>query len=109
VEKSYDGTLESYNGEVLGIRPFENTQLAGPLAWTSTAGHGKVGGIIVNTLFTSGMDVDRTILTLRTKAVDLSFLLEEAIQHEPIDIPNFGVYIRSGAGTMDRSAYRERN
>jgi hypothetical protein len=108
-EKAYDGRLESYNGELLGLRSLENTQLAGPLAWTSTAGNGKLGGIIVNVLYTSGMDVDRTILTIRTKTADFSFLPGEAIEDQPIDIPDFGVYVRNGANSVDRTTYRRQN
>jgi hypothetical protein len=55
------------------------------------------------------MDVDRTIATVRTKAFDFSFLPGEAIEDQPLDIPDYGVYIRNNALNLDRDAYRERN
>jgi hypothetical protein len=108
-ERSYDGSLSMYNGEVLEVRPFGGTQAQGPLAWTSTAGKGKTAGIIAKVLYTSGMDVDRTIATLRTKAFDFSFLPGEALEYQPIDIPDFGVYIRNNSLNLDRPTYRQRN
>jgi hypothetical protein len=108
-EKSYDGNLEVYNGEVLEIRPLENTQLSGPFAWTATAGKGKLGGLAVAVMYTSGTDADRTILTLRSKAGDVSFLPRESIEILPIDIPDFGVYICSATGSVDRGTFRQRS
>jgi len=108
-EKSYDGSLSLYNGELLQIRPFGGTQAQGPYAWTSAAGKGKTAGIIAKVLYTSGMDVDRTIATVRTKAFDFSFLPGEALEDQPIDIPDYGVYIRNHALSLDRDAYRQRN
>lgn len=108
-DASYDGKLESYNGEILDIQPLAGTQLAGPRTWTSAAGNGKVAGIRVTTLYTSGTDVDRSILTLRTKAGSFSFLPGEAIEQEPIDIPDLGVFICSTSVPMDRTTFRQRN
>jgi hypothetical protein len=108
-ERVYDGSLESYNGEVLDIRPLGSTQPQGPLAWTSTAGPGKLGGIVAKVLYTSGLAVDRTVLTLRTKSGAFSFLSREAIEEQPIDIPDFGVYIRNNQSSLDRPAYRQQN
>lgn len=108
-ERSYDGSLSMYNGEVLEVRPFGGTQARGPFAWTSTAGKGKTAGIVAKVLYTSGMDVDRTIATVRTKAFDFSFLPGEVFEYQPIDIPDFGVYIRNNSLTLDRTAYRQKN
>ena len=107
-ERSCDGSLSMYNGEVLEVRPFGGAQAQGPFAWTSTAGKGKTAGIVAKVLYTSGMDVDRTIATLRTKAGDFSFLPGEALEYQPIDIPDFGVYIRNNSLELDRSAYRQK-
>jgi len=79
-EKSYDGNLEVYNGEVQEVRPLENAQLNGRLGWSSTAGKGKLGGLAVTVMYTCGMNADRTILTLRNEAGDVSFLPREAIE-----------------------------
>jgi hypothetical protein len=108
-ERSYDGSLSMYNGEVLEVRPFGGTQARGPMAWTSTAGKGRTAGIVARVLYTSGMDVDRTIVTVRTKAFDFSFLPGEVVEYQPIDIPDFGVYIRNNSLQLDRTAYRQKN
>jgi hypothetical protein len=108
-ERSYDGSIECYNGEVMGIQPSENVQLRGPLSWSSTAGGGKAGGIVAKVLYTSGLAVDRTSLTLRTKAGTFSFLPAEAIEDQPIDIPDFGFYIRKGGSNQDRASYLRQN
>ena len=55
------------------------------------------------------MDVDRTIATVRTKAFDFSFLPGEVFEVQPIDMPDFGVYIRDNSLSLDRAAYRQRN
>jgi hypothetical protein len=108
-EKSYDGSLSMYNGAVLEVRPLGGTQLQRSFGWTSRAGGGKTAGIVAKVLYTSGMDVDRTIATLRTKAFDISFLPGEALEYQPIDVPDFGVYIRNYSLDLDRTAYRQRH
>ena len=108
-ERLYDGSLESYNGEVLEVRPLGSTQPQGPLAWTSTASPGRLSGIVAKVLYTSGLAVDRTVLTLRTKSWAFSFLPGEAIEKQPIDIPDFGVYVRNDQSSLDRPAYRRQN
>lgn len=108
-ERSYDGRLERYNGEVLKIRPVGTTRLTKNLSWTSTAGNGTIAGIDVNVLYAWGMDVDRSILTLRTQGCDLSFLPGEVLEEEPIDAPDFGVYIRESSLSLDRAGYRQKN
>jgi hypothetical protein len=108
-EQSYDGKLERYNGEILGISPIGATRLTGSHRWASTAGEATIAGIEVHVLYAWGMDVDRTILTLRTKACDLSFLPGEVLEEGPIDAPDFGVYIRKSSLDVDRAAYRRKN
>ncbi len=108
-EASYDGHLERYNGEVLQTRPLGNTQPGEGLSWISRAGAGKISGIVAKVLYTSGEPQDRSILTLRTKACEVSFLPGEAIEQEPIDIPDCGVYVRSTTLNLSRAAYRRLN
>ncbi len=108
-QKTYDGSLSMYNGGILEVRPFGGAQARGPLAWTSAAGAGKTSGVVAKVLYTSGMDVDRTIATVRTQAFDFSFLPGEALEHEPIDIQDFGVYIREPSLSLDRDAYRQKH
>jgi hypothetical protein len=108
-EKSYDGTLEVYNGQVLEIRPVGRTQLQDHGSWTCRAGDGNMGGIVAKVLYTWGMDVDRTVLTLRTKSVECSFLPGEALEDEPIDISDFGVFVRNNSSSVDRPTYRRQN
>lgn len=107
-DKAYDGSLSIYNGAILEVRPFGGAQVQGHLAWTSAAGNGKTAGVVAKVLYTSGLDVDRTIATVRTQACDFSFLPGEALEHEPIDIPDFGVYIRNSSLSLDREAYRQK-
>lgn len=108
-EKSYDGRIETYNGETLQIRPLDNTRLKGPREWNSTAGNGGVGGLQLNLLYTAGMDTDRTIVTIRNRAADFSFLPREAIEEQPIDIPDFGVYACGTSTNLSRDAYRRQS
>ncbi len=106
--KSYDGSLSMYNGVLLGLSPVGNTQLKEGSNWTSNSNPKSTSGVIAKFLYTSGMDVDRTIATIRGAAFDFSFLPGEAIEHQPIDVADFGVYIRSNSINLDRASYREK-
>ncbi len=108
-ERAHDGKLERYNGEVLEIRPMGSTQLTGKFSWSSSAGGGKIAGIEATVLYAYGMDVDRSILTLRTKACEFSFLPGEVLEEQPIEVPDFGVYIRKSSFPLDRASYRRQN
>lgn len=108
-EASYDGHLERYNGEVLDIKPLGDTQIGQGLSWSSRAGDGKISGIVAKVLYAWGEAQDRSILTLRTKACEVSFLPGEAIEQDPIDIPDFGVYVRKTSLDLSRAAYRSLN
>lgn len=105
----YDGHLESYNAEVLEFRPFGGITCSGPAEWRSRAGAGTIAGLDLKVLYTHGLEVDRSILTVRSRAGDFSFLPAEAIDGEPIDIPDFGAFIRNGGTTIDRPTYRRQN
>jgi hypothetical protein len=96
-EKSFDGAIETYNAELLDVRPLNG------------AGDGKTGGVIAKVLYTWGMDVDRSIITLRTKAGGVSFLPGMAINDGPIDIPDFGIYVCNNAAKVVRSEYLAAN
>jgi hypothetical protein len=52
------------------------------------------------------MDVDRSIITIRSEYGDCSFLPGEAVESEPIDIIDHGIYIRKANGAEDVAAYR---
>jgi hypothetical protein len=106
--KSYDGSLSIYNGVLLGLSPVGNTQLKKASNWTSNSNPNSTSGLIAKFLYTSGMDVDRTIATMRGTAFDFSFLPGEALEHQPIDVTDFGVYIRPNSLSLDRAAYREK-
>jgi hypothetical protein len=108
-KKLFDGNLEIYNGEILELRPLGSTQLSGPLGWRSSLSDKEMGGITVKLLGTSGESTDRTVLTLRTKSGDFSFLPAEALDGEPIDIPDFGAFVRSEKTPIERAEYRRRN
>lgn len=105
-EQSYDGALNAYNGVILELQPFGDAETKDNFSWTSTAGNGKLSGVTAKVLYTSGMDVDRTIVTARTKAFDFSFLPGEALEDQPIDAPDFGVFIRNNTLDLHRDSYR---
>ena len=105
----YDGQLEIYNGEILELRPFGTTQMEGPVSWLSRTTGRDIGGISVKLLFTEGEIVDRTVLTVRTKSGSFSFLPAEALEGDPIDIPDFGAFIRNDEVLVERAEYRRRN
>jgi hypothetical protein len=108
-EQTYDGSLSVYNGVVLEVHPISGAEVKEGWTWTSTAGSGKIAGIMAKVLYTSGADVDRTIATVRTRAFDFSFLPGEAIESQPIDIPEYGVYVRNADLNLDRDACRKSN
>jgi hypothetical protein len=113
-EKVRDGHLEIYNGEILHVTPLPRTVLQPGgskegRSWTGTSGNGVTSGIMVKVLYTSGMDVDRTILTLRTRAGDFSFLPREALEEQAIYIPDFGVFIRNSDSDLSLDEYRRRH
>ncbi len=108
-ERAYDGRLQRYNGEVVEIRPVGSTELTGKFSWSSSAGGGRIAGIEATVLYAYGMDVDRSILTLRTKACEVSFLPGEVLEEQPIDAPDFGVYIRKSSLAVDLPTYRRQN
>jgi hypothetical protein len=107
--RPHDGHLEAYNGEILGLTSVGRTVLLPDGSWRGEAGNGSVSGITVKLLYTSGLDVDRTILTLRTKAADFSFLPREALEEQPIYLPDFGVFIRNSDSNLSSAEYRQRH
>jgi hypothetical protein len=107
--KQYDGSIETYNAELLELKPLTGATLQGAASWISQAGGGKVAGLTAKVLYTSGMDVDRSIITLRTKSGDVSFLPGAAIHEEPIDISDFGIYVCNSAAKKTRAEYLASN
>jgi hypothetical protein len=103
----WDGKIESYNGEIVAINPIGSAGLDGSNRWKS--GRGERSGLEISILYTSGMDVDRSILTIRSQAGDCSFLAGEALEGEPIDIVDYGIYVRESHSEVDQAAYRSRN
>ena len=103
----WDGHIEVYNGEIVAIEAVGSARLDGSNHWKS--GRGGQSGLAVSLLYTSGMDVDRSILTIRSADVDCSFLPGEAIETEPIDIVDYGIYVRNGNSPLDQAAYRSSN
>ena len=107
--KPLDGRLEIYNGEILELHPLGSTQLQGPFGWLSTTGDQERGGVSVKLLGTCGEVTDRTVLTVRSSSGDFSFLPSEAWDGEPIDIPDFGAFVRNDKLAVEQSEYRRRN
>jgi hypothetical protein len=100
-----EGSLEIYNGELLAVQPLGESKVNDANGWTS----GKNGGVTASLLYASGLDVDRTIVTIRSRGRDCSFLPGEAIEASPIDIADYGIYVRSTKSDLDCQAYRARN
>jgi len=102
------GHLEVYNGHISKIAPFGKTELHGALDWSSSASNGNVSGIVASMLYTWGMDVDRTILTVRSPGADYSFLPGEILADQPIYLPDFGVYLRNNSVNLDLAEFKKR-
>ncbi|MEO6965712.1 MAG: hypothetical protein ABI076_07410, partial [Acidobacteriaceae bacterium] len=103
----WNGHIETYNGETVAVHPVGNVSLNESGRWTSK--QGESSGLAVSLLYASGMDVDRSIFTIRSSGGDCSFLPGEAIEGEPIDIVDYGLYVRSSKSELDQPAYRAQN
>ncbi len=103
----WEGHLEAYNGKIVSIRQSGSARLTGENGWQSEPG--AISGLVVSLLYTTGMDVDRSILTVRSSGGDCSFLPGEAIDQEPIDIIDHGIYVRKEGEPLDQAGYRARN
>jgi hypothetical protein len=103
----WDGTIETYNGEIVAIHPIGGVRMDGPNGWKSE--QGKRSGLDISVLYASGMDVDRSILTIRSEGGGCSFLPGESVEGEPIDIVDYGIYVRNSKSPFDQAAYRSRN
>jgi hypothetical protein len=108
-QKSYDGHLEVYNGEVLNVRPLGGTVVGQGESWQVSASSGSIAGIAVKLLYTSGLDVDRTIMTLRTRAGDFSFLPIEALEEQAIYVPDFGAFIHKADSNLTLDEYKHQH
>jgi hypothetical protein len=106
-EGPWDGHVETYNGEIIALNPIGGANLNGSNAWKSV--QGEKSGLGLSLLYASGMDVDRSILTIRSAGGDCSFLPGEAVEGEPIDIVDYGIYVRNSKSPYDQVAYRSRN
>ena len=101
------GHLEAYNSEILDLRPIGAARVEGGRTWVCA--EGQKSGVAVRLLYTWGMDVDRSVLTVRSQNSVCSFLPGEAVEGEPIDIVDHGIYVRKSRSDLDVGAYRERN
>ena len=81
------GRLESYNAEIVSLHPIQAAQLQGTDGWTSDMG--QKASVAVSLLYARGMDVDRSMLTVRSDDGACSFLPGEAVEGEPIDIVDY--------------------
>ncbi len=103
----WEGQIEPYNGEIVAINPIGSASLAGSNRWKSRPAEDS--GLSLSLLYASGLDVDRSILTIRSQAGDCSFLPGEAVEGEPIDIVDRGIYVRNSNSEVNQAAYRSRN
>ena len=102
----FSGRLETYNGELLQLNSIGTAKVHDSVAWTSSPG--ERAGVSATVLYAVGMDVDRSIITVRSKGNDCSFLPGEAIEGAPIDAPDFGLYVRSAASELDWAGFHAR-
>ena len=107
-DRSRTEKLEIYNGQILKVEAFGKAQLLGPLNWSSPAGDG-LSGVTANVLYTWGMNVDRTILTVRSNQGDYSFLPGEILENQPIHLPDFDVYLRNSVVDMGLAEFTKQN
>ena len=103
----WEGQIETYNGEIVAIHPIGGASLDGSNRWKSRMA--ERSGVNLSLLFASGLDVDRSILTIRSQGGDCSFLPGEVVESEPIDIVDYGIYVRNSNSNVDQAAYRSRN
>ena len=103
----FSGRLETYNGELLQLRSIGTAKVHNSVAWSSSSG--ERAGVAATVLYAVGMDVDRSIITVRSNGNDCSFLPGEAIDGDPIDAPDYGIYVRSAASELDWAGFRARS
>ncbi|HZT30042.1 MAG TPA: hypothetical protein VFA33_09175 [Bryobacteraceae bacterium] len=108
-EKPFGGRIETYNAELLELRALAGAEIHGPDAWTARAGGGKVAVLAARLLYTWGMDVDRSIFTLRTQAGGFSFLPGLAVEDQPIEISDFGAYVCNQEAPVARQTFLARS
>ncbi len=103
----WKGRLEAYNAEIVEVRALDGAKTDGRHGWTSS--QGSPAGVSISLLYASGLDVDRSVLTVRTDNGGFSFLPAEAIDEGAIDVPDFGAYIRRSDFEAGWNAYRNQN
>lgn len=101
------GHLETYNAEFVTVRPLKTASIRDSYGWNSA--QGSQAGLAISLLYTSGLDVDRSVLTLRTPTGGVSLLPAEAIAEGAIDIPDFGLYVRRADFQADWKSYHAMN
>jgi hypothetical protein len=108
-ENDYSGRVETYDGVVTGLRPFDgdgNTMAVDSSSWRSFGRGSARRGVKLSLLymgtskwrrvqpFTSQRDdVARTIVTLWTKTGNFSFLAAD-LENGPILAPEYGFFVR---------------
>lgn len=111
--KDYCGRIESYDGVVAGLRPLDGdttTSNVKSSSWHSVGKGSARRGIKLSLLYmgtskwrkeqpftTQADDVARTIVTLWTKAGNVSFLAAD-LENGPILAPEYGFFIRRTSG-----------
>jgi len=110
-EKTCDGSIEIFNGELAGLGPLKATssfKISSRDSWKSKVGKGKTDGIKITVWYARNDDVysfDKTIVTVRSKAHSFSFLVDDLEKGEQIFIKDYDVLV---SRTVDNADLRTR-
>jgi len=104
--KDWSGTLEIWNGKIMGIEPldFDEDDVVEENTWKCIT-KGKSKGIRAKLMYAdcSPYSPDRTIVTIRTKSRSFSFLISDVLK-EPILIKDYNVFIKKA---KEKISYQE--
>jgi hypothetical protein len=120
-EKPFDGSIEAYNGVVGRVTPLADdsgTRITGPNAWESLRSGTGRRGVTVELLYCSYKDtavwpgqaniddVNRTIVTVRTKSGSFSFLPAD-LEKGPILAPEYGFFVAKAADATTAAKFEK--
>lgn len=120
-QKPFDGQIEAYNGLVGVVSPLaddKGTQMTGANTWQSRSAGTSRRGVTCRLLYIGYQDsavwpgqaniedVNRTIITLKTKSGSFSFLPAD-LENGPILAPEYGFFVAKKSPTMTASQFQK--
>jgi hypothetical protein len=120
-QKDFDGRIEAYNGLLGEVKPLENgqaTKITAADAWESRPSGTARRGVVLKLLYCGYQDsavwpgqaniddVNRTIVTVRTKSGSFSFLPAD-LEKGPILAPEFGFFVAKTADNATAAQFRK--